>query len=118
MTVLTWVCCSMISAIQMAYGSPVRRQGRSRACCRNQPNNGRTSERAFGPRARRVSLFALRFLCTVAECTTTPYDDSTFVKPLTSYTCTLGEPEAAALQKYLREHGYEFRDVPYARFAA
>jgi len=40
------------------------------------------------------------------------------VKPLTSYTCTLGEPEANALEKYLRAHSYEFRDVPYARFAA
>src|SRR6266542_1198405 len=40
------------------------------------------------------------------------------MKPLTSYTCTLAEPEAAALEKYLRDHGYEFRDVPYARFAA
>ena len=40
------------------------------------------------------------------------------MKPLTSYTCTLAEPEARALEKYLREHGYEFREAPYARFAA
>jgi len=40
------------------------------------------------------------------------------VKLLTSYTCKLAEPEARALEKYLREHGYEFREVPYARFAA
>jgi len=40
------------------------------------------------------------------------------VKPLTSYTCALAEPEARALEKYLRERGYEFRDVPHARFAA
>src|SRR5207244_1374740 len=52
------------------------------------------------------------------QTTTTAYPDSTFVKPLTSYTCTLAEPEARALEKYLREHGFEFRDVPYARFAA
>src|SRR5437762_11342258 len=56
--------------------------------------------------------------CTVAQTTTTAYPDSTFVKPLTSYTCTLAEPEARALEKYLREHCFEFRDVPYARFAA
>jgi ribonuclease HIII len=37
---------------------------------------------------------------------------------MTSYTCTLAEPEARALGQYLREHGYEFRQVPYARFAA
>src|SRR5436190_2360408 len=40
------------------------------------------------------------------------------MKPLTSYTCTLAEPEARALESYLREHGYEFREAPYARFAA
>jgi ribonuclease HIII len=40
------------------------------------------------------------------------------VKPLTSYTCVLAGPEARALERYLREHGYEFRQVPYARFAA
>ena len=40
------------------------------------------------------------------------------MKPLTSYTYTLAEPEARALEEYLREHGYEFRQVPYARFAA
>src|SRR5437016_292272 len=40
------------------------------------------------------------------------------MKALTSYTCTLAEPDARALEEYLREHGYEFRQVPYARFAA
>jgi hypothetical protein len=30
-TVATWVCWSIISEIQMAYGSVVRRQGRSRS---------------------------------------------------------------------------------------
>src|SRR5882762_657885 len=40
------------------------------------------------------------------------------MKPLTSYTCTLAEPEARALERYLREHGYEFREAPYTRFAA
>src|SRR5438552_6751223 len=40
------------------------------------------------------------------------------MKPLTSYTCTLAEPEARALESYLREHGYEFREAPYTRFAA
>ena len=40
------------------------------------------------------------------------------MKPLTLYTCTLAEPEARALEEYLREHGYEFRQLPYARFAA
>jgi len=40
------------------------------------------------------------------------------VKALTSYTCALAGPEARALENYLREHGYEFREAPYARFAA
>ena len=56
--------------------------------------------------------------CTVAQTRATAYDDSTFVKALTSYQCTLAAPEAGALENYLREHGYEFREVPYARFAA
>jgi ribonuclease HIII len=40
------------------------------------------------------------------------------LKPLTSYTCRLEEPEATALKVYLRDHGFEFREVPHARFAA
>ncbi len=39
-------------------------------------------------------------------------------KPLTSYTTKLSPEHAAALQRWLREHGYQFREVPYARFAA
>jgi ribonuclease HIII len=37
---------------------------------------------------------------------------------LTSYTCKLTDPNAKALEAYLRAHDFEFRDVPYARFAA
>jgi ribonuclease HIII len=40
------------------------------------------------------------------------------VKPLTSYTCKLTDPQAAALRTWLQAHNYRFRDVPYARFAA
>jgi ribonuclease HIII len=40
------------------------------------------------------------------------------VAPLTSHTCILSEPQAQTLQSWLREHGYKFREVPYARFAA
>lgn len=40
------------------------------------------------------------------------------MKPLTSFTCKLGDAEAKALLVWLRSHEYEFRDVPYARFAA
>jgi ribonuclease HIII len=39
------------------------------------------------------------------------------VKPLTSYTCKLTDAQAKALRKYLNDHGYTFREVPYARFA-
>lgn len=39
-------------------------------------------------------------------------------KPLTSYTCALDEDRARVLEQHLREHAYEFRQVPYARFAA
>jgi ribonuclease HIII len=40
------------------------------------------------------------------------------VKPLSSYTCKLSAEQAAALEKYLRAHPFEFREVPYAKFAA
>jgi len=40
------------------------------------------------------------------------------VKPLTSYTGKLTDAEAKALLVWLRGHDYEFREVPYARFAA
>ncbi len=40
------------------------------------------------------------------------------MKPLSSYTCKLTPEQAAALEAYLREHSFEFRQVPYAKFAA
>jgi len=40
------------------------------------------------------------------------------VKPLTSYTCTLTDAQAAALENLLKARNYRFREVPYARFAA
>ena len=40
------------------------------------------------------------------------------VKPLTSYTTKLTNEQGMALKKYLQEHSFEFRDVPYARFSA
>src|SRR2546425_5831070 len=42
----------------------------------------------------------------------------TVVKPLTSYTCKLSDDQASALKSWLAAHHYEFREVPYARFAA
>jgi ribonuclease HIII len=39
-------------------------------------------------------------------------------KPLTSYTCNLGRAQAAVLKAWLQSHEYEFREVPYAEFAA
>jgi ribonuclease HIII len=40
------------------------------------------------------------------------------VKPLTSYTAKLSDAQAATLKSWLQGHNYEFREVPYARFAA
>jgi ribonuclease HIII len=40
------------------------------------------------------------------------------VKPLTSYTCKLTDDQAATLRSCLAARHYEFREVPYARFAA
>src|SRR6266576_535827 len=36
----------------------------------------------------------------------------------TSHTCTLNDSQAAALKRWLEDHGYRFREVPHARFAA
>src|SRR6266705_2587794 len=41
-----------------------------------------------------------------------------FVKPLTSYTCKLSDEQASLLKSWVKAHGYKFREVPYARFAA
>jgi ribonuclease HIII len=40
------------------------------------------------------------------------------VKPLASYTCKLTDEQASALLAHLQKNPFEFRDVPYARFAA
>ena len=37
--------------------------------------------------------------------------------PRTSHTCKLNDEQAAALEAYLREHHFKFREVPYTRFA-
>jgi ribonuclease HIII len=39
------------------------------------------------------------------------------VKPLTNYTCKLTDEQAATLKSCLAARHYEFREVPYARFA-
>ncbi len=36
---------------------------------------------------------------------------------LASYTCSLNEAQGTALERYLQEHEFEMREVPYARFA-
>jgi ribonuclease HIII len=40
------------------------------------------------------------------------------MKALTSYTCKLTDAQSKALHSWLRNNDYEFREVPYARFAA
>jgi ribonuclease HIII len=40
------------------------------------------------------------------------------LNPLTSYTLKLTSEQADALRAWLQAHGYKFREVPYARFAA
>ncbi len=47
-----------------------------------------------------------------------PLGSQEFVKPLTSYTTKLTDEQAAALKAWLQAHQYQFREVPYARFAA
>src|SRR5204863_4104028 len=43
---------------------------------------------------------------------------SHFVTPLTSFTCKLSDAQADSLKAWLVAHAYQFRTVPYARFAA
>src|SRR5262249_28036876 len=43
---------------------------------------------------------------------------STFVKPLSSYTCKLDDSQARAVRAHCDSSGWKFREVPYARFAA
>ena len=38
-------------------------------------------------------------------------------QPLTSYTCKLNDFQAKTLEVHLRDHDFEFREVPYARYA-
>jgi ribonuclease HIII len=40
------------------------------------------------------------------------------MKAMTSYTGTLTDAQGTALKTYLQSHTFQFRDVPYARFAA
>ncbi|HMJ64606.1 MAG TPA: ribonuclease HIII [Candidatus Binatia bacterium] len=40
------------------------------------------------------------------------------MKPLASHTVKLSDAQASALLSYLQKNSFEFRDVPYARFAA
>ena len=40
------------------------------------------------------------------------------MKPLTSYTCKLTDAQSKALSAWLRGQDYEFREIPYAAFAA
>src|SRR5579862_8580979 len=50
--------------------------------------------------------------------TQSPYSSRKVVPPLTSYTSILSDSQAVALRTWLVAHGYRFREVPYARFAA
>ena len=53
----------------------------------------------------------------VAQDNDSSYHDTKFVKPITSYTCKLSDAQAEALAKWLEEHHFKIREVPYARFA-
>lgn len=65
------------------------------------------------------SAFSARFAHASLALLSAPfYDAAVRVKPLTSYTCKLTDPQAAALRGWLQAHFYQFRQVPYARFAA
>ena len=66
-----------------------------------------------------AGLFAWVFpLRTVAENRESAYDGTQFVKALTLYTGKLTDAQAGELEALLRGRGWEFRAMPYARFAA
>src|SRR2546421_13112892 len=100
MTVLTCVCCSMISEIQMAYGSLVLRHGRSRAFRRNHKSSAATI-----CDLRVSECISARLI--LAQLSREPYAGTTVVKPLSSHTCKLTPEQAAALEAYLKEHSFE-----------
>ena len=66
-------------------------------------------------------MFVLRsfsiFICSLLRRLTENPTLTQSVKPLTSHTCKLSDVQAEALRGYLKEHNFEFREVPYARFA-
>jgi ribonuclease HIII len=55
---------------------------------------------------------------TVAQRSANPYAATAFVTPLTSYTTKLSDEQGQTLRRILQERNYQFRPVPYARFAA
>jgi ribonuclease HIII len=62
-------------------------------------------------------VLVLRARATVAEDRASAYDGTSFVKPITSYTCKLDDAQARSLEQRLRD-SFQPREVPYARFAA
>src|SRR4030095_9250115 len=60
MTVATWVCWSMNSETRIAYGSRVRRHGRSRPCNLNQPCRLRRNCRPSGTDSVDLALRGMR----------------------------------------------------------
>src|SRR5262249_29026201 len=125
-TVLTWVCWSMISETQIAYGSRVLRQGRSREWDKNQSSKRPVSARgfAFGRGfLETIPLWGLVLHTVDPGCCCIARGKALgcrnfVVKPLTSYTCKLSDEQASLLKSWLQAHGYKFREVTYARFAA
>ena len=90
----------------------MRRHGKSRAFSLNHASNRRTSL-TFG-----WLVFSFLFSVQAPYSTLNIEYWQTPLNPLTSHTCKLTDAQAGALQAYLRENNYKFREVPYARFAA
>jgi len=103
----------------------VRRQGKSRALLPNQTSKASTSAGACWKRSLWLALLPavwlrlwIFFLRTIAQLKPKFYYATTSVKPLTTYTANLSPEQATALKNWLESHHYQFRQVPYARFAA
>src|SRR5882762_2196786 len=117
MTVATWVCWSMNSETMIAYGSRVRRQGRSRPCARNQAAS-------FSRRRCGCLIFdfgfstARRTLPKARMASKQNSNSSDGPAPITLYTSPLTPEQANKLRALLTEDGYRFEPKPYTLYYA
>src|SRR5690606_32246745 len=111
-----WVCWSMNSETRIAYGSVVRRHGRSRPFSRNHAASRR--RRSVGFSKRNSGVFkAARALSPATSMASSPKQQSG-PPPKTMHTCPLTSEQAARLREILEERGWKFAERPYTLYFA